>query len=80
MEPMTDLLLTRETLGKNIRARRKELNLTLEEVAKRIDKTPGFLALIERGRRSISIKSLRILSDLLDVSMDDLFEKPGEIT
>ena len=54
-------------LGERIRTRRKELQLSLRELAQQIDLTPSFLSRIERGQSSPSIDSLRKISEALDV-------------
>ncbi|MGD9030543.1 MAG: XRE family transcriptional regulator [Anaerolineae bacterium] len=54
-------------LGQRIRARRKELGLTLRELAARVGRTASFLSQIERDQSSPSIESLQKISDALDV-------------
>lgn len=54
-------------LGERIRARRKELKLSLRELAQRVDLTDSFLSLIERNLSSPSIESLRKISNALEV-------------
>lgn len=61
------------SLGEKIRKRRKELNLTLKEVA--LTKiTPGQISLVESGKSNPSIDLLNYLSEKLDVSLDYLME------
>ncbi len=54
-------------LGERIRARRKELDLSLRELADAVGLTSSFLSLIERDQSSPSIESLRKISDALEV-------------
>jgi transcriptional regulator with XRE-family HTH domain len=54
-------------LGQRIRARRRELGLSLRDLAGRVDLTASFLSQIERDLASPSIESLRKLSDALEV-------------
>jgi len=54
-------------LGERIRARRKELALSLRELADTVGLTSSFLSLIEREQSSPSIESLRKISAALDV-------------
>ena len=56
-------------IGIRIRARRKELNLSLEELSKRTGLTASFLSLIERDHSSPSLESLRRISEALDVPL-----------
>lgn len=61
------------TLGEKIRKRRKELGMTLKEVA--MDKvTPGQISLVESGKSNPSIDLLNYLSLKLDISLDYLME------
>ncbi len=54
-------------LGERIKARRKELNLNLRELADVVGLTSSFLSLIERDQSSPSIESLRKISEALEV-------------
>lgn len=54
-------------LGERIRARRKELHLSLRDLADKVGLTSSFLSLIEREQSSPSIESLRKISSALDV-------------
>lgn len=54
-------------LGERIRLRRKELDLSLRELAERVGLTASFLSQIERDRTSPSLESLRKISDALEV-------------
>ena len=63
-------------IGHAIRARRKSLGLTLEEVAKRSGLSPAFISLAERGKASPSIVSLLSLAKALEVTLDYFMEIP----
>lgn len=54
-------------LGKKIRVKRMEKQLTLKELAERTGVTQGFLSQVERGLTDPSITSLRRISKALDV-------------
>ena len=71
-------LLTRNKLpiGQSIKARRKSLGLTLEEVAKRSGLSPAFISQAERGKASPSIVSLLSLAKAMDVTLDYFMEIP----
>lgn len=70
----------RKTVGENIRKHRVANHLTLDTLAKFIDISPGFLGLIERGKRGLSFKNLFKLSEVLNVPVEMFFsEGPMEI-
>lgn len=54
-------------LGQRIKNRRKELNLSLRELAEQVALTASFLSQVERDLTSPSIDSLRKISQALDV-------------
>ena len=54
-------------LGHRLKKRRRELNLSLRELAERVGLTASFLSQVERDLVSPSIKSLRKISAALDV-------------
>ncbi|NAZ35721.1 cupin domain-containing protein [Rubellimicrobium sp. CFH 75288] len=64
-------------VGQRLRARRRALGLTLEEVAERIGLTKGFLSEIERDRTSPSVASLVRLCEVLDLPVGSLFAGPA---
>jgi transcriptional regulator with XRE-family HTH domain len=55
------------SLGERIKARRKELKLSLRQLAERVELTASFLSKIELGQSSPSIDSLRKISHELGV-------------
>lgn len=65
------------TLGRNIRERRKELGLTLEQLAGAIDRAPSQLSAIENGKREPKLSMLRTLATALDTSVDELLNAQG---
>ena len=56
--------------GERIRARRKLLGLTQEEMAERIERVPKYYADIERGNCGMSVETLMALARTLDLSLD----------
>jgi len=64
----------REAVGAAIRERRKVLELTLEEIAKRTGLSLGYLSQVELGRTSPSIETLYKLSLTLGVRIADFFQ------
>lgn len=63
----------RESLGNAIRERRKQLGLTLAQMAQRTGVSLGYLSQIELGKNSASIETLYRISLGLGVKMADLF-------
>ena len=56
-----------------VRARRKQLGLTQDQVAERIGRTTESVSNIERARSLPSVATLIALSDTLDMPLRDLF-------
>lgn len=59
-------------MGQRIRARRRELGLTQEKLAERVDISPSFVGHLERGEKIPSLDTVARLCSCLDASMDDL--------
>lgn len=55
------------SFGDQIRARRKDLGLSLEELAQRTGLTASFLSLVERDMSNPSLESLRHIAEALGV-------------
>ncbi len=64
----------REQLGAAIRERRKNLGLTLADMAKRTNVSLGYLSQIELGKNSASIETLYRIALGLGVRVSDLFQ------
>ena len=60
------------SLGKRIRKSRKLKNLTQEQLAELCDLSTAHIGHIERGTRALSIESLVLIAQELDVSTDYL--------
>jgi len=61
-----------KTLGQRIRELREALDLSLRDLAAKVDITPPFLSDIELGRRNPSPEKLRAIAKALRTSHDDL--------
>lgn len=59
-------------MGQRIRARRRELGLTQEQLAERVDISPSFVGHLERGEKIPSVDTLARLCACLHISMDEL--------
>ena len=66
-----------ETLGSNLRNRRRELGLTLQDVADGAKLTAGFISQLERNLTAPSISSLAAIARVLKSDMADFFVMPG---
>src|SRR6188768_709905 len=62
-------------LGYQIRSLRTALRMSLKEVAKRASVSIGMLSQLERGLTSPSIRSLRRISEALEVAPSYFFER-----
>src|SRR4029078_9329660 len=63
----------RETLGKVLRERRKNLDLTLAQLSDRTKVSLGYLSQIELGKNSASIETLYKICLGLGIKMSELF-------
>lgn len=61
-----------EGIGPYIRKRRDELDLSLRELAKKLDCSPAFISDIELGRRHPSDKVLVEIAKILKVKVEEL--------
>jgi transcriptional regulator with XRE-family HTH domain len=61
-----------KTLGQRIRELREEKDLSLRELAKRIEVSAAFLSDVELGRRYPSDKILESISRILGTAIEDL--------
>jgi transcriptional regulator with XRE-family HTH domain len=57
----------RVPLGKRIRRRRRETGLSITQLGERTGLTASFISQVETGKTGLSINTLRILSEALDV-------------
>ena len=64
------------TLGDKLRARRRELGLTLQIVADRAGLTVGFISQIERNLTTPSLSSLVSVSQVLEMHVSDFLSQP----
>lgn len=67
-----------QEVGLRLRMLRKAYNLSIDELAKTLNITSGFLGLIERGYRGLTLPRLLTLSKLFNVSIDYLITGVGD--
>lgn len=65
-------------IGREVRAFRRQLDMTVAEVAKAAGLSPGMLSKIENGLTSPSLATLKALSDALNVPVTAFFRKYEE--
>lgn len=61
-------------VGKNIKYARESKSFTKKEFSNLIGISPSFLGMIEDGERGTSIKNLIKISELLQISLDDMLK------
>jgi len=62
-----------ESLGSRLRAGRERLEISLRELARRINVSPSLISQIERGLAMPSVSTLWLLSTELGLTIDELF-------
>lgn len=65
-------------LGSRLKHNRLRSGLTLRELARQANVSPSFISQIENGKSQPSVATLYTFSQLLNVSVDDLFEGPDD--
>lgn len=63
-----------DTIGKNIVSRRKELNLTQEDLAFTADIDRTYIGYIENGKQNVTVSVLCKIANALNINIKDLFE------
>lgn len=61
-------------LGQKIQKLREQRKLSQETLAEKLDISRTYIAYIETGSRTPSLKVLHNISDIFDVKMEDLFK------
>ncbi|MGG6270935.1 helix-turn-helix domain-containing protein [Leptolyngbya sp. AN03gr2] len=67
----------KQRFGKAIRRRRRELDLSQEELAERSDMHRTYISDIERGIVNPSLEVIEKLTDALDTTVSELFVQYG---
>ena len=58
--------------GKLLRRKRRELNLTQQELAEKADLDPTYVSSIERGERNVSLANIVAIAHALNISPNEL--------
>ncbi len=67
---MNDGLRLKREIGRRIQSVRREMNLTKENLARKIGITPQYLGIIEKGESALSYEKLKKLCDITETSAD----------
>ncbi|KXH80707.1 helix-turn-helix domain-containing protein [Sporosarcina sp. HYO08] len=67
-----------QTIGKKLKALRKEKKLTLKEIAEKTDLSISFLSQVERMKSSLTLESLKKISEVLQVNPSYFFSTTEE--
>jgi len=63
----------KQRFGKAVRRRRRELDMSQEELAERAELHRTYISSIERGDRNISLENIEKVTRALEISIADLF-------
>ena len=63
-----------QQLGARIQELRKQMGLSQEKFALKIEMDRTYYASIEAGKRNISVKNIKKIADGLGISISELFE------
>jgi transcriptional regulator with XRE-family HTH domain/quercetin dioxygenase-like cupin family protein len=61
-------------IGNRIREARESAHISVRELARRMNVSPSHVSQVERGLASFSVRALYNVVNVLDISMDSLFE------
>ena len=59
-------------IGKRIKEHRQRRNLTQEMLAELIEKSSGYISLVETGRKKASLDTLLSISKVLNITLNEL--------
>jgi transcriptional regulator with XRE-family HTH domain/quercetin dioxygenase-like cupin family protein len=72
---MRDTEVLMDNLGSRLKDVRLKAGLTLRELARQADVSPSFVSQIENGKSQPSVATLYAFAQLLNVSIDELFDQ-----
>jgi len=68
-----------EKFNENLRTFRENKNFSQKEIAEKLGVAKSTYSLYESGNREPSVENIKKIADALDVSVDELFGRKGEI-
>lgn len=66
-----------QEVGRRIRTHREQRQVSLREMARRLDVSPATLSALENGRTSVSVRRMFAVSEVLDISIAALLDEDG---
>ncbi|MDK2979991.1 MAG: hypothetical protein PWQ55_338 [Chloroflexota bacterium] len=67
-----------DEIGQRIKARREELGFSMRELARRTGLSASFISQVENKRTNVSLDSLRLIAEQLDISIHHFFSEPAQ--
>lgn len=68
-----------KNIGLRIRNFREERKMTLEDLAKKLGKSKGYISKLETGKKPINLENLHLIAEALGVEVTDLFPNKEKI-
>ena len=65
-----------DEIGQRIKARREELGFSMRELARRTGLSASFISQVENQHTNVSLDSLRLIAEQLDISIHHFFSEP----
>ena len=65
-----------DEIGQRIKTRRKELGFSIRELARRTGLSASFISQVENRKTKVSLDSLRLIAEQLDISIHHFFSDP----
>jgi transcriptional regulator with XRE-family HTH domain len=79
LHPEIMVALRQRMIGAMLRKHRNEKDLSIRQLAERVEMPPSRLSAYERGERPISIPDLESLVEALDLSIEDFMNQEGPV-
>ena len=70
------MMSSQQDVGPRIKSRRVELGFTIRELARRTGLSASFISQVERNKTKVSLDSLRLIAEHLDISIHYFFLDP----
>jgi transcriptional regulator with XRE-family HTH domain len=67
----------KSVLASNIKARRKDMGMTQESLAEKVNTASTYIAMIESGNRTPSFKMIERIAEVLRIEAPELFAMKG---
>ena len=64
--------MKKEQLGQRVRELRTSRNISVDELAEKLESSASYVGLLERGDRTLTLGQLVVVSEMFDVSLDYL--------